>query len=646
MPATPCYRYLFSPGTLGTLRVKNRLVMAPMVTQLASDTGAVTPTYISYLAERARGGVGLIIVEASYVEAHGKAFACQLSLERDALVPSHVQLTEAVHRYGAKIAVQLHHGGNRADARFTGGRLLAPSRVAEGPVTPDELSEPEIDTMVQRFGEAADRARRAGYDAVEIHGAHGYLLHQFVSPASNRRTDAYGGSVQNRLRFTLEVIRSVRQAVGQDFPVLYRLSAEGGYSLEDAVAFAREWEAAGVNALHVSIGGTAPITLLPLETSTMAYPQGYIVDYAQAIHNAVSIPVITVGEIREPAFAEEVLAQGKADFIALGRQLLSDPYWPLKAAQGRDQDILKCLSCDHCRLALREGTPIRCLINPRLGREAWLHEPTPAPTAKKVMVVGSGPAGMEAARVAAMRGHRVSLYEAEPTLGGGQLALTYAPPFKEKLGWLTDYLSRQMRALPIEVHLNTAVDAAMLAREAPDALIVATGAVPEIPDIPGVGSDLVVTAHEVLKSKELPAGSQVVVLGGYQVGCETSEYLQRRGHSVVLVSRSPASRLANDAPYTYRAALIRRMGTIGIECITEHDVEEIRADGLALNGPGDSKRFLPAQVVVLARGAVPLRNLADEASDSIEEVYIVGDSEEPRSIAEAMYEGTLAGRQI
>jgi 2,4-dienoyl-CoA reductase-like NADH-dependent reductase (Old Yellow Enzyme family)/thioredoxin reductase len=617
-----------------------------MVTQLASDTGAASQTYVSYLAERARGGVGLIVVEASYVDPLGKAFACQLSLDRDALVPSHVELTEAVHRFGAKIAVQLHHGGNRADPRFTGGRLVAPSPIAGGSVTPDELTERDIASLVQRFGEAAERARRAGYDAVEIHGAHGYLLHQFLSPATNRRTDAYGGSTQNRLRFTLEVIRSVRQAVGPDFPVLYRLSAEGGYGLEEAVVFAREWEAAGVNALHVSVGGTAPITLVPPETSPMALPQGYIVDYAHAINNAVSIPVIAVGEIREPVFAEEVLAHGKADFIALGRPLLCDPFWAAKAAQGREEDILKCMSCDHCRRALRWGTPIRCLINPRLGREGWLQEPTPAPAARKVMVVGSGPAGMEAARVAALRGHRVSLHEAEPTLGGGQLALTYVPPFKEKLAWLTDYLRRQVAALPIEVHLNSSVDATTVEREAPDVLVVATGAVPLIPDIPGIDGDNVVTAHEILKGKALPPGSQVVVLGGRQVGCETSEYLVQQGHRVTLVARSPASQLADDAPYTYRAALLKRLDKAGIECLVEHDVEEIRRDGLVLRGPGNTKRFLPANVVVIARGAVPQRSLADEVEERIEEVYVIGDSQEPRSIAEAMYEGTLIGRQI
>ena len=267
MPVNRHHEKLFSPGTIGAMRLKNRIVMAPIVTQYATDTGAASQVHQDYLAERARGGVGLIIAEASYVDPLGKGFGCQLGIDRDELLSSHVQLTDAVHRHDGKIAIQLQHSGNRANPRFTGGRTVAPSVIGTGDTVSKELTRGEITTLVQRFGEAADRAKRAGYDAVEVHGAHGYLLHQFVSPATNNRTDEYGGSVENRLRFTLEVIRSVRQAVGPGYPILYRLSSEGGYGIEEAVAFAREWAAAGVDALHVSIGGTAPITLLPPETS-------------------------------------------------------------------------------------------------------------------------------------------------------------------------------------------------------------------------------------------------------------------------------------------------------------------------------------------------------------------------------------------
>jgi 2,4-dienoyl-CoA reductase-like NADH-dependent reductase (Old Yellow Enzyme family)/thioredoxin reductase len=645
LPSQP-HTNLFRPGSIGRMTLTNRLVMAPMVTQFATDTGAVSQVHRDYLAERARGGVGLIVVEASYVDSLGKAFACQLGIDRDALVPSHVGLTEALHRSGARVALQLHHGGNRADPRFTGSRIVAPSPVAANDVTPDELSTEEIARVVRSFGQAADRARRAGYDAVEIHGAHGYLLHQFLSPATNRRTDAYGGSVENRLRFTLEVIRSVREAVGPDFPILYRMSAEGGYGIEEAVAFAKEWQVAGVDALNVSIGGTAPIGLVSPETSPMSIPQGYLANHAHAIKQAVQVPVIVVGEIREPAVAEEILTQGKADFIALARPLLTDAEWGTKAAQGFDDRIRKCLSCDHCRRGLSQSTPIQCLINPRLGREGWLGDLEPAVAPRKIMVVGSGPAGMETARVAALRGHQVSLYESESSLGGGQLTLAQAPPYKEKLGWFKEHLTQELARLPVEVHLGTTVDAAMVTQEAPEVLVVATGITPLIPDIPGIHADHVIQANDLLGGENVPQDRHVVILGGRQVGCETAEYLVLRGNTVTVVARSPVSQLCAEAPNTYRAALLKRLEKAGVQFIVEHDVREIQQDGVTLLGPGNAERFLSADLVVIARGAVPQRALADQVREKVEEVYVIGDSQEPRTIAEAMYEGTLLGRQI
>jgi 2,4-dienoyl-CoA reductase-like NADH-dependent reductase (Old Yellow Enzyme family)/thioredoxin reductase len=646
VPVDNRYEKLFSPGTIGTMRLRNRIVMAPIVTQFATDTGAASQVHRDYLAERAKGGVGLIIAEASYVDRSGRAFGCQLGIDRDELLSSHVRLTEAVHRYEAKIAIQLHHGGSRANPKFTGGRIVSSSVVKGLHATPEALTLDEIAALVERHGEAADRAKRAGYDAVEIHGAHGYLLHQFLSPATNIRTDDYGGSPENRMRFTLEVIRSVRQAVGPDYPVIYRLSTEGGYGLEDSVAFAAQWAEAGVDALNVSIGGTAPITLLTPETSPMSIPQGYLADYVHAVKKAVSIPVMCVGEIREPAVAESILVQGKADYVALARALMTDPFWPEKASQGREKEILKCISCDECRFCLYRGLPVRCLINPQLGREGWLKEPEPAATSRRVMVVGGGPAGMEVARVAALRGHQVSLYESKPALGGGQLTLAEAPPHKEKLRWLGEYLTWKIESLPVTVHAESSVDRAAVEREAPDVLVVATGAVPIIPDIPGINGDNVVTAFRMLEGELATEGKKVVVLGGRRVGTETAEYLTLRGASVTVVTRSPLSQLAIDATPTYRAPLLRRLRNADVKFIGDHEVKEINRQGLTLLGPDKEEEFLAADLVVIARGAVPQRSLADEAADLVREIHVIGDSVEPRSIAEAMYEGTMAGRRI
>ena len=659
MPANRHYERLFSPGAIGTMRLKNRLVMAPIVTQYNTDTGAASEMYRNYMAARAKGGTALVIAEAAYVDLVGKIMGCQLGIDRDELLSSHVELTEAVHRYDGKIAIQIHHGGRRANPKFTAGRVVAPSAISEDPnvylphrgeddQAPEALTLDGIARLVQRFAEAADRAKRAGYDAVQIHGAHGYLLHQFVSPNSNHRTDDYGGSTENRLRFTLEVIRAVRQAVGPDYPVMYRFSVEGGYGVEEAVGFAREWAAAGVDALDVSIGGTAPIKLVSPETSPMSIPQGYLADHVQAIKEAVNIPVIAVGEIRNPSVAEGILAQGKADYIALARALMADPAWALKASQGRDEDIMRCLSCDHCRIPLYMGVPTRCLINPQLGREGWLGEPEPAATSRKVMVVGSGPAGMEVARVAALRGHKVSLYESKPTLGGGQLALAEAPPFKEKISWLGEYLARQVGRLPVDVRSGSSVDAAVVEREAPEVLVVATGAVPLIPNIPGIDGDNVATAFRILEGEPVVEGKRVAILGGRRVGTETAEYLARRGNSVTVVTRSPLNQLAADSPNTYRGPLLRRLENAGVKFIGDHDVKEITPQGLTLvaMGQGNAEQFLPADLVVIARGAVPQRTLADEVGHLVDQVHVVGDSVEPRTIAEAMYEGTMVGRRI
>ena len=332
--------------------------------------------------------------------------------------------------------------------------------------------------------------------------------------------------------------------------------------------------------------------------------------------------------------------------MALGRQLMADAAWGVKAAEGRDADILKCISCGECSAELMSGVPVRCLINPQLGREGWLTEPEPAATVKKVMVVGGGPAGMEAARVAALRGHRVTIHEEKQVLGGGQLTLAKAPPYKEKLGWLDDYLIGQLEALPVEVRLGSRVTAADVEREAPDAVVVATGAVPLVPDIPGIAGDNVATAFSVLAGETVAEGKRIVVLGGRRVGTETSEFLAARGNNVTIVTRSPLSQLADDAPGRYRAPLLKRLKDAGVAFLGGHEVKEIVGDGIHLVGNDGMERTLPADLVVIARGAVSDRELADEVGDLVPEVHVVGDSVEPRTIAEAMYEGTLVGRRI
>ena len=638
---------LFSPGRMGPMQLRNRVVMAPMVVQLGSESGAVTRRTVDYYVRRAAGGAGLVIVEASYIAPEAKAYACQLGIDRDGLVPGHFELVEAIHRHGAKVAIQIHHGGGRADPALTGGVLVAPSPVAQDAhaVVPREATPQEIETLAESYARAAGRAQRAGYDAVEIHGAHGYLIHEFLSPASNRRSDAYGGSPENRRRFAGLVIRRVREAVGARFPVLFRMSAEGGYGIETAVEIAQALEAWGVDAIHVSVGGTAPITLVPPDTSPMARPEGWLTGYAATLKERVSVPIIVVGEIRHPVFAEEVLAQGKADFIALGRQLLADPDWPAKAEAGRDDEIRLCISCDYCRLALLLTRPIRCLVNPEVGREREFSAFGPAAAPKRVIVVGGGPAGLEAARAAAVRGHHVTLSERSAELGG-QLHLAALPPHKEKIEWLRRCLVTQARKAGAELSPSTIFRPEGLAEGEADAVVVATGARPVEEQVPGARAGQVVSAWEVLEGRPPARDLAVVVLGGRQLGCETAEFLAERGNRVTLVSRSRTAELAGDVVASYRGPLLARLRRLGVALRTRCDVREVRDGQAIVVEAGGREEAVGADLVILARGSMPEPTWLELLRTKVPEVYVVGDCVEPRMIADALYEGAWAGSQI
>ena len=639
---------LFTPGKIGNMELRNRVVMAPMVVQLAAEDGAITTRSIEYYARRAEGGAGLVIVEATWIALGGKAFACQAGLDRDALIPGHFELVEAIHRHGAKAACQIHHGGARADPALTGGTTVAPSAVAEAgiPVLPRELAHKEIVALAETYAHAAGRAQRAGYDAVEIHGAHGYLIHEFLSPVSNRRTDEYGGNAEKRMRFAALVIRRVRETVGARFPILFRMSAEGGYGIDEALEIAHAVETCGVDAIHVSVGGTAPTTLVPPDTSPMARPEGWLTAYAEAIRKRVAVPVIVVGEIRHPRFAEDVLAHGKADFIALARPLLADPDWPAKARAGRDDEIRNCISCDYCRLALILTRPIRCLVNPEVGREREFASIAPARTSKRVIVIGGGPAGLEAARVAAARGHHVRLFDRSAELGG-QLRLAVLPPQKEKIEWLTQCLITQARKAGVELCTSTLFRHEALAPGEADAVVIATGARPREETLSGARAGQVVAAWDVLDGRPSARNLPVLVLGGRQMGCETAEFLAERGNRVTLVSRSPSADLAGDVVASYRAPLLARLRKLNVVLHTNCDVRELR-DGQAIivDANGRDTASVGAELVVLARGSLPEPTWVDVLREKVGEIHVVGDCVEPRDIASALYEGAWAGSRI
>lgn len=480
---------LFQPGRLGSLTVPNRIVMPPMVLNYADDDGRVTDRYVAHIERVARGGVGTIVLEASYVTPEGRGFRHQLGVHDDGVVPGLRRAVDAAHRHGAVIGIQLYHAGRQTSSAVIGGQPVAPSSIPCPLMQemPAELSGERIAELVRAFGEAARRAVAAGCDFVEIHAAHGYLINQFLSPFSNRRTDDYGGAFQNRVRFLDEIINSVRLNVR--VPVTVRFSADemvpGGLTVNDAIELARHLEAEDIDALHVSAGNYGSYArgyMIP----PMAREDGPLIEYARRVKASVSIPVIAVGKLRDPTVAAGVLERGDADFVAIGRGLLADPDWPMKVREGRLAELNLCVTCNQgCIGRLFAQQDALCTINPETGREAlFASQEHVAPL--RFGVIGAGPAGMTAARIAALRGHDVTVYERANHVGG-QLDAAGAAPHRENWWMLRDWLACELKRLNVPVRHGTDITESELDDIEADAFIIATGSRPHQPPFLEVG---------------------------------------------------------------------------------------------------------------------------------------------------------------
>lgn len=641
------FEKMFEPASLGGLGVDNRLVMAPIGTRLPSEIGGVTRKLIDYYVERARGGVGTIIVEAAAIDyplAVGSPK--NLRIHDSAYMGGHNELVEAVHANGAKIICQLLHVG-RNRRPFDGKQPVAPSPIPCDffKVTPRQLTLSEIEDLVDRFIQAAIRAKTAGYDGIELHGAHGYLIAQFMSAGANHRKDRYGGDLRNRMTFPLEIIHGIRKALGPDYPILFRLSGdeffEGGMDLEESKRVARILVDAGVDVMDVSAG---TYDSLPTLIEPMSYAQGWKVYLAEGIKKAVKIPVIGVGVIRSPEFAESVLNDGKVDFVALGRALLADPYWPRKAREGREKEIISCISCNGC-LGDRTARElhIRCTVNPLAGREQFKDTIAQTIKRKTVFVIGGGPAGMMAARTATMRGHQVTLYEKGNQLGG-QLRLAPKPPGKEKISWFLDYLMNEIKRHDIRINLRHPVTQDDIVQGRPDAVIIATGATPLIPHIPGINSHTVCTAWDVLSGQTEVQQKVVLIAGGGTVGCETALYLADKNKEVIIVEM--LDDIGWDMEAINRMDLISKIQECGVEVMVGRKLERIEPDGVVLSNKNMEEERVKADSIVLALGATPANDLPKALKGKIQEVYIVGDCQQPRKLSDAVYEGFLAATRL
>ncbi|MDD5127592.1 MAG: FAD-dependent oxidoreductase [Dehalococcoidales bacterium] len=634
------FKRLFEPGKIGGMELKNRIVMPPMYTGYATDKGQVTQRLIDYYEARARGGAGLVIIEITSPYAVGRTYQFQLSLAEDSTVPGFKKLADAVHKHGAKVAVQLHHGGKDIRKDLTGNPPVAPSPVSLfGGEPPRELTVSEIADITQGFAAAARRAKEAGLDGVEIHGAHQYLISSFLSRATNLRTDQYGGSLENRARFLIEVLQAVRKAVGADFPVWVRLSGveyglENGITIEETRQVVPMAIAAGAQAIHASAYGAGSYVMKAPSCDVA----GFLAPLAAEVKKVATVPVIAVGRL-DAELGEQILTDGKADLISIGRRLIADPDLPGKAAADRLDDVNPCIGCMEClERRFFAGEDTACTINAVMGKEGE-YQLKPAAKAKKVVVVGGGPAGMEAARVAARRGHKVTLFEREARLGG-QLKVAAVPPYKADITPFCDYLIRQVDKAGVKVKLNTTATVDNILQMKPDAVVIAAGGIPLRPEIrcaPGV--DFILAA-DVLAGKA-KVGQDVVVIGGGMVGCETAHFLAEQGKKVTVVEM--LKRLAADMLPMARRRRLDGLRAVKVNMLTGTTCAQVGKDEVTVATPDGKSQSLPADSVVLAAGFCPNDSLFKELQGKVAEVYNIGDSAKVRHILGATSEGFKIG---
>lgn len=666
------YEKLLQPGKIGQMELKNRMIMPGMGTNLAAADGTVSDVIVNYYARRANGGVGLIITEVCCPEPLGRVIPGEIEATTNHFMPGLSRIPHAVHSGGAKVCLQLAHGGCFASEGVTGERPLTPSGVGTMQLpgeNPRIMTIEQIHELTDRFGQAAKRAKDCGFDAVELHGAHGYMPLQFLSAYTNRRTDEYGGSLANRARFALETIKKMKEYTGDDFTLIYRLSADedvpNGITIEEACSFAKMAEEAGADAIHVSAGtwdsrlekynavmageelaegknlskGVATSMWVPPNYT----PRGSLAHLAAAVKKAVTVPVIAVCSIT-PEMGEEILEKNEADFIAIGRQTIADPDYPNKIKEGNADSIRRCLRCNECLGEVMRNCGISCAINPEAGKEyeGFVKvEDTKAP--KNIAVIGGGPAGMQATQTAVKRGHKVTLFEKNAELGG---ALYYVsiPDFKLDYKDYTDYMIQETKKCGAEIKTGITVTADMIRDGGFDVAIVANGAETFKPGIPGSEDTTILDPLKVLDGKET-IGEKVVVCGAGLVGCEVAMVLAEEGKKVTMVDMVPTA-APELAVYT-KWVLDSKLAELGIEVKVNHKITEMTGKKITCECDGQSVVY-EADSVVCALGLKACKNLVDELREECTDVEIipVGDVNKPRKIMQATHEGFHAARRI
>lgn len=623
---------LFSPIKINGIQLPNRIVMAPMASNFADDVGGVTQQLLAYYRKRVQGRPGMIISESCYVSPEGRGAVKRLGLARDDVITGHRIFTDMVHDGNVHVCAQLHHAGATAPMQVIGQYPVSCSStplISKGEpfvgVIPKTLTKPEIQKIINRFGKAAVRARKAGYDGVQIHAAHGYLINQFLSPHTNVRDDDYGGSETKRMKFLLEIVREVRRKVPAGYPVLCRMSGaefhDGGYNVEFIARLAKRLENEGVDEISISAGNYNRLDLIsPIHPK----PPACYTKLSTEIKKGLNIPVGVVGRLNTPEVAEEVLTSGKADLIYLGRELIADPLWPAKAHWPDLGPIRPCIFCNRgCFDRMMVGDEIRCAVNPMVGRESASLDQN-VPDGKRLLVVGGGPAGMQAAVLGAGYGYEVHLIEKSKNLGG-KLHVAAIPEGKQGLKSYCDYLIQRINELGVHVQTATSFAPRMIDEIAPDKVIIATGAEACGPEVAGLSADETVSAEAVLEGCSLP-GRHVVVIGGGLVGIETALHLSKCGKQVAVVEI--AEDVLNDMGAVLKRNMLSQVGAQGIQIYVNTKIIETGDRHVTIsNVAGETE--IPADHLVIAVGyrSNPPEHLKD-MDDSIPSM-VLGDAFRP-----------------
>lgn len=640
------YFHLFNPIKIGTLTIKNRFVMPPMLSDLDMGDHYMTDRAVSYYERRAKGGFGLLITEYLCVDKSGLGCPQQIGIWSDDFLPGLKKLTYAVHHNDAKIFAQLHHQGVLAAVDDIQQTPVGPSPICSPSAVQKvrALSKKEIVQLVEKFAQAARRAKSAGFDGVEVHAAHGYLIGQFLSPFFNKRQDEFGGSYQGRFRFCEEILKRIKELCGSEYPISVRISSdeflESGITPHDFTIYAMLIEQAGADCIHVSTGGAGGNVVTPYFMRP-----GFNIDNIRRVKESVSIPVIGVGRINEPALADTFIKQGHLDLVSLGRESLSDPDFPNKAQSGREKEIIPCVAClQRCFFTPgydEQDIGISCMLNPFTGKEnLWKLET--AKKRKKIAVVGAGPGGLETSWISAARGHQVDLFEKED-LPGGAFKLASVPPYKQDFAKVIDTYVNLCKRYGVRMHFGVSADIELLTKGEWDEIIVATGAVPIIPPIPGLDTEKHLFAQDILAGKRQMSGRKVLIIGGGLVGCETAEYLSVYKNDITVIEMK--EKAAVDASPITRAFLLKSMKNHNIRICTSAEVKEIRDFHVKISERGEEKTEIFEEIVVAA-GSRAYDNLSGKMQEAGINVSVIGDAKQARDARSAIYEAVLTAIKL